>query len=61
MFWDLGERLGAVNHVVSFWNYRFPPGRLPVVSGSELADILADFSDSLAFADVDASAAWLDG
>jgi hypothetical protein len=61
MFWDLGERLGAVNHIVSFWNYRFPPGRLPVVSGSELADILADFSDSLAFGDVNAGAAWLDG
>jgi len=61
MFSDLGERLGAVNHIVSFWNFRFPPGRLPVVGGSELADILADFGDSLTFADADSGSAWLDG
>jgi hypothetical protein len=60
MFWDLGERLGAVNHIVSFWNFRFPRGRLAVVSGTELADILADFSGSLVFGDADTGAAWLD-
>ena len=61
MFFDLGERLGAVNHVVSFWNFRFPRGRMPVVSGAELADILADFADSLSFGEVDRGSAWLDG
>ncbi len=49
MFCDLGERLGAVNHIVSFWNFRFPQGRLPTVTGPELLDILADFEESLAF------------
>ena len=49
MFTELGERLGAVNHIVSFWNYRFPSGKMPVVTGQELADIVADFEESLAF------------
>ncbi|HEY3800365.1 MAG TPA: hypothetical protein VGL58_18600 [Caulobacteraceae bacterium] len=49
MFCELGERLGAVSHVVSFWNYRFPQGKLPVMSGVELVDIFSDFEESLAF------------
>ncbi|HWA60910.1 MAG TPA: hypothetical protein VG939_06020 [Caulobacteraceae bacterium] len=49
MFSDLGERLGAVQHVVSFWNYRFPPGKPPFVGAQELFDILADFEDGLSF------------
>ena len=49
MFCELGERLGAVSHIVSFWNFRFPSSRLPVVTGPELVDIVADFEDSLAF------------
>jgi hypothetical protein len=52
MFCDLGERLGAVSHIVSFWKYRFPQGKMPVVSGPELVDILADFEESLAFNEV---------
>ena len=57
MFCDLGERLGAVNHIVSFWGYRFPQGRLPVVSGEELMDIFADFEASLAFPEAKPAAA----
>jgi hypothetical protein len=49
MFTDLGERLGAVNHIVSFWNFRFPQGRLPVVGVEELMDIFNDFECSLSF------------
>jgi hypothetical protein len=51
MFCDLGERLGAVNHIVSFWNFRFPRGKMPTVTGPELVDILADFEESLAFSE----------
>ena len=51
MFCDLGERLGAVSHIISFWNFRFPQGKLPVVTGPELMDILADFEGSLAFSE----------
>jgi hypothetical protein len=27
MFLELGEKLGAISHIVSFWRYRFPTGR----------------------------------
>jgi hypothetical protein len=56
MFCDLGERLGAVNHIVSFWNFRFPQGKLPTVTGPELIDILVDFEESLAFNENSAAA-----
>jgi len=59
MFCDLGERLGAVNHIVSFWNFRFPSGRPPLVTGAELADILADFEDGLSFSEPQSQAAWM--
>lgn len=49
MFTDLGERLGAVNHIVSFWRFRFPSNRMPVVTPEELMDIFADFEGSLGF------------
>jgi hypothetical protein len=50
MFTELGERLGAVNHIVSFWNFRFPSGQLPKVTPEELFDIFTDFDNSLSFA-----------
>ena len=46
MFSRLGEQLGALQHIVSFWRYRFAPGRAPVGAG-ELIDILMDFESSL--------------
>ena len=29
MFLELGEKLGAISHIVSFWRYRFPAGAPP--------------------------------
>ena len=26
MFLELGEKMGAISHIVSFWRYRFPGG-----------------------------------
>jgi hypothetical protein len=50
MFTDLGERLGAVSHIVSFWKFRFPDSQTPAtVTGPELHDIFSDFEASLAF------------
>lgn len=46
MFSRLGEQLGALQHIVSFWRYRFAPGRAPVGTG-ELIDILMDFEAGL--------------
>lgn len=46
MFTCLGEQLGALQHIVSFWRYRFAPGRAPV-GVDELIDILMDFEAGL--------------
>lgn len=48
MFMMLGEQCGAVQHIVSFWQYRFP-GRRAVISPEELMEIFLDFEDGLAF------------
>jgi hypothetical protein len=47
LFNDLGERLGAIEHIVSFWRYRFPDGKKPIIAPEELADIFMDFEGSL--------------
>ena len=46
LFAKLGERLGAVQHIVSFWNYRMATGK-PIPSPEELLDLLADFEIGL--------------
>ncbi|WP_397404816.1 hypothetical protein [Phenylobacterium sp.] len=47
MFMSLGEQSGAVQHILSFWRYRFPLGRRVTVSPDELMDIFLDFEDGL--------------
>ena len=46
-FSKLGEELAAVDHMVSFWQYRFPAARTPTVSVDELATIFRDFEAGL--------------
>lgn len=48
MFNELGERLGAIDHIVSFWRYRFPANQRALVTPEELSDIFVDFEQSLA-------------
>jgi hypothetical protein len=48
-FVELGDRLGAINHLVSFWSFRFPATRRAVVTTDELADIFLDFENGLTF------------
>src|SRR5262249_42601968 len=45
LFSELGERLGAVQHVVSFWTYRFPRGKPQMITPQELEDVFLDFED----------------
>jgi len=49
MFTKLGEELGAIQHVVSFWRYRFPKGQADLIASDELMDMLLDFEDSMTF------------
>jgi hypothetical protein len=46
LFARLGERLGAVQHIVSFWSYRTATGK-PRLMAEELIDMLSDFETSL--------------
>ncbi len=49
LFDELGERLGAVDHIISFWRYRFPTGSRHKIGVEELTDLFVDFENSLAF------------
>ena len=44
MFAKLGEGLGAIQHIVSYWRYRFPLDCKAGVDPVEFAEILEDFS-----------------
>ena len=44
MFLDLGEKMGAISHIVSFWRYRFPPGSPALIDAEELSVIFQDFA-----------------
>jgi hypothetical protein len=44
MFLELGEKMGAISHIVSFWRYRFPPGTVPHIDAEELSIIFQDFT-----------------
>jgi hypothetical protein len=46
LFSRLGERLGAVQHIVSFWRFRTASGK-PRLTPEEFLDLLADFEVSL--------------
>lgn len=52
LFTRLGEQLGAIQHVISFWRFRFAPGAVPV-GPEELIDIFMDFETGLADRDAD--------
>jgi len=56
LFYELGERLGAVHHIVSFWRYRFPHNARTKIGAEELVDLLADFEASLSFDSEDSTA-----
>jgi hypothetical protein len=47
MFAALGERIGGISHIASFWRYRFPEGDPLAASWDEMMDILQDFEASL--------------
>ncbi|MBN9546741.1 MAG: hypothetical protein J0I19_14830 [Alphaproteobacteria bacterium] len=46
MFLELGERMGAISHIVSFWRYRFADNR--PIDAEELGTIFQDFTSGFA-------------
>ena len=47
LFLSLGEKVGVISHIESFWRYRFPKGRKPTCAVDEALDILQDFESGL--------------
>lgn len=47
-FLEIGEKLGAISHIVEFWRHRFPAGRPVRVDGDELSTIFQDFRSGFA-------------
>lgn len=43
MFMEMGEKLGAISHIVSFWRYRFAPGKSIKADAEDLTVIFQDF------------------
>lgn len=50
MFTALGERIGAISHLASFWRYRFARPDQAILT-SEFVDILQDFEATLGVTD----------
>ncbi|HKX36479.1 MAG TPA: hypothetical protein VJM79_07420, partial [Rhizorhapis sp.] len=48
LFLDIGDRMGAISHITSFWNYRFPVGAPRSAYVDELIAIFQDFSRGMA-------------
>jgi hypothetical protein len=48
MFVELGDRIGAISHIVSFWRYRFPERAGSLIDAEELTTIFQDFNSSFA-------------
>jgi hypothetical protein len=48
MFLELGERVGMISHIASFWRYRFPPGASFRAKADDVLDLLQDFETGLA-------------
>jgi hypothetical protein len=47
-FAEMGEKMGAISHMVGFWGYRFPAGKPVVVDAEELGIIFQDFNSGFA-------------
>jgi hypothetical protein len=48
MFLELGEKMGAISHIASFWRYRFPKDRPSPADAEELITIFQDFTSGFA-------------
>lgn len=47
MFVPIGEAVGVIKHIQSFWNFRFPEGSLPLIDLDEAYEIFHDFDATL--------------
>jgi hypothetical protein len=47
MFIPIGEAVGVVKHIDSFWRFRFPDSAMPVMDADEAIEVLHDFESTL--------------
>ena len=47
MFVALGECVGGISHIVSYWSYRYPKGPPSVALADEILEIYQEFENSL--------------
>lgn len=47
LFLSLGEKVGVISHIASYWRYRFPAGSVPTAQVDEAIDIFQDFEGGL--------------
>jgi hypothetical protein len=47
LFVDLGARMGVIEHIVSFWNFRFPEDQPLTIHSMEFGGVLTEFQNSL--------------
>src|SRR5204863_3214562 len=47
MFLTLGEAVGGLSHITSYWRYRFPDGSPLDANGLEALEIIREFEASL--------------
>ncbi|MBA4802446.1 MAG: hypothetical protein H2040_11335 [Euryhalocaulis sp.] len=47
IFLALGERMGVLDHIISVWSFMFPAGKKPMMPGSDLMELLAEFETLL--------------
>ncbi len=52
MFVDTGEHLASINHICSFWRFRFPPGKPNRIEVDDAYDLFRDFTESLGADDI---------
>jgi len=51
LFIPMGEAVGVVRHIDSFWRFRFPSEGAPVMEADEAIEILHDFESTIAGVD----------
>ena len=52
LFLDIGEKMGALSHISSFWRFRFPDQERASIDAEELVMMLQDFSKGFASGEV---------
>lgn len=48
LFIPIGEAVGVIRHIDSFWRFRFPEGVTPIMEGDEAIEVLHDFESTVA-------------